>query len=137
MIRTFVLSLTIVSLLAGLAAADVPQKNTQTKSPTMKLVLYRPEKDKVIIINPVYRPGTDKLKIIHPIYRPGIDKYKVRTLIGPASHAFPKQTTSTLTSNISEGSLRSRATTEAKVPAAKSERGSLRCGAKKGQCSLM
>ena len=133
MIRTFVPSLIIASLLAGFVAADVPKQNTPVRS---SQVLYHPGKDKFMVIHPVYRPGVDKFTVIHPVYRPGIDKFVVRNLSYPASPVISKQTIITSTSNINEETLNLRGSTLSGAPAAKSERGSSGC-AKQGDRSLL
>lgn len=130
MIRTFVPFLAIACLVAGFAAATAPKAKTAAATQ----VLYHPGKDKAVIIHPVYRPGIDKFQIIHPVYRPGIDKFVIRNLSYQAPPVISKQTTVTLTSNISEKTLESEGSAAARVPAVKSERGSSEC-AKKGQHS--
>jgi len=133
MIRTFVPSLIIASLLTGFAAADLPKQNIPVQA---SQALYHPGKDKFMVIHPVYRPDIDKIKVIHPIYRPGIDKFVVRNLSTPASPEISKQTTITTTSNISEKTIKSAGPIKPAVPPLKSERGSFEC-ARKGHRSLL
>lgn len=134
--RTFVLSLIIVCLLGGIAAADAPTEKAKTDAKALQM-LYHPGKDKVMILHPVFRPGIDKVVILNPIYRPGIDKFHIHDLsnaLAAVSPAFSKQTPITSTSNIYDKILNSGSSAKAKVPALKNERGSSGC-AKKGDRS--
>lgn len=134
--RTFVLSLIIVCLLGGIAAADAPTEKAKTDAKALQM-LYHPGKDKVMILHPVFRPGIDKVVILNPIYRPGIDKFHIHDLsnaLAAVCPAFSKQTPITSTSNIYDKILNSGSSAKAKVPALKNERGSSGC-AKKGDRS--
>jgi hypothetical protein len=134
--RTFVLSLIIVCLLGGIAAADTPTQKAKTDAKALQ-VLYHPGKDKVMILHPVFRPGVDKIAIRDLVYHPGVDKVKISDLSNkPAavSPAFSKQTPITSTSNIYDKILNSGSSAKAKVPVLKNERGSSGC-AKKGDRS--
>ena len=153
MIRTFVpllLASVITLLSASLLAADAVETDlsqgkvrsvTAMRGPlgnTLQPVLYRPERDRLCVRNPIYRPGIDKFEIRHPIYRPGLDRFEIHDLTyqpnTPMKSAIPlnqKQSGICSTSNIYERVSNARDGISSSVLPLENEGGSVKCARRK------
>jgi len=83
------------------------------QSDPAKTILYRPQKDKFRVFNPVYRPGVDKFEVRDLLYRPEMDKFflhdlssRTRTAAGSILRPAVKQIQGVKTYNTSEHSIR-------------------------------
>lgn len=153
MVRTFVplllasaITLLSASLPAGHAVEpDLSQGKVwsvaavrEPLSNTLQPVLYRPERDRLYVRNPIYRPGIDKFEIRHPIYRPGLDRFQIHDLTyqpnTPMKSAIPlnqKQSGICSTSNIYERVSNARDAISSSVLPLEYKGGSVKCAQQK------